>query len=645
MTPERPAGHTLEESFRRLPRARRPAITTGTREQQTSTNERRIPDLGRFIPALRWLPNYNVQRNFGTDLSSGIILAVLIIPQSMAVALLAGLPPIYGLYASTVPTLLYALFGSSRHLNIGPMAIVALLTFAGVANLATPGSQEYIGLVLLLALMTGVFQVLLGALRAGFIVKFFSHAVISGFMAASAIIIATSQLDNLLGQNLDTDQPVYRIYAEAWRERGQIDTETALIGLGSVAVLLAYRFVVPRLPRSLILLISKFPAQLILVAAGTILAWQLGLHDRGVDIVGDIPRGLPRPTLPEVTSEALVKLMPAVVSITLIGYIEAVSVGKTIAAREKERIDSNQELTALGLANVSAAFFSGFPVSASLSRTAVNYQSGARSQVSSMIGAFLIVLTLLFLTPLFYYLPKAVLAAIIMVAVSGLITTREIRRYYQIRRLDGITLALTFIATLALGVEYGILIGVVFSLLVFIWHSADAQPVEVGYLESQGAFRSLARFPEGRIYEGTLILRIDAPLYFANVEMLERNIEAAVTSRPNLTHIILNCTGVADIDAVAVEMFEGMIRNYKAAGIQILFAGVRGNVRDVLARAGWDRRFPDVIQYPTVQIALESIGLMNRFTTMGPYQRIGIFGVVPEEDVLPSTTEDEEDGE
>lgn len=593
------------------------------------------------MPALRWLPNYNVGRDLNVDISAGIILAVLIIPQSMAVALLAGLPPIYGLYASTFPSLIYALFGSSRHLNVGPMAIVALLTFAGVSNVASPGTSEYLGLALLMALMVGVLQLSLGALRAGFLTKFFSHAVISGFTAASAIIIATSQLDNLLGIDLDTDQTVFNIYADALGKLDQINTETALIGVGSILVLMAYRIVIPRLPMRYILIAAKLPAPLMLVALGTIIVWLMGLDERGVAIVGDIPRGVPRPTLPPLSSDALLQLLPAAASIALIGYIESVSIGKTIAAREKQRIDSNQELVGLGLANVAASLFSGFPVSASFSRTAVNYQSGARSQVSSIVAAGLIVLTLLLLTPLFYYLPNAVLAAIIIVAVSGLITTRELRRYYQIRRLDGITLAMTFIVTLAFGVEIGILVGIVFSLLVFIWRSADAHPVEVGYLESQGAFRSIKRFPEGRIYEGALIMRIDAPLYFANVEMLERNIEAAIEDREHLTHVILNCSGVTDIDAVAVEMFEGMIRNYQASGIQILFAGLRGHVRDVLVRADWEERFPEVIGYPTVQIALESIGLMNRFTTTGPNQRIGIFGVVPEEDVLPSTTEEQ----
>lgn len=591
------------------------------------------------MPAARWLPRYR-RRDLSADLSAGFMLTILLIPQSMAFALLAGLPASSGLYAATVPAIIYAIFGSSRHVNVGPAAIISLLTFAAVSTVAEPGTAQYISYAMLLMLMVGVFQLALGLARAGFIARFFSQAVLSGFTSAAAILISLTQLENLLGLDIDDDGTPVETLIEVARKLGTLHAETAALGLGSLAVLVVYRHLIPRLPGNLLLIAARFPAPLVLVAGGTLLVWGLGLDDAGVSIVGDIPRGLPRAAMPEFERDAMLALAPGALTIVFLGYVQSISIARTIAAREKDVIDANQELYALGLANVGGAFFSGFPVTGSFARTAVNYQAGARSQISGLVAAGFIILTLVLLTPVFYYLPNAVLAATIIMAVSGLVNIREARHYFNVRRLDGLTVAVTFVATLIVGVEWGVIVGLVFSLAVFIWRSTQPHAIEVGYVELEDSFGSLERHPEAVTFPNTLILSIAAPLYFANVEELGRKIEAAVADRESLEWVILDFAGVADIDAVAVDMLEDLVRSYRAAGITVLFAGMRGHVRDVFVRAGWDRRHPETLHHPTIPMALESLGLMSRYRLGARGGRIGIFGALPQEDVVPGIEAD-----
>ncbi len=596
--------------------------------------------LARLIPGLVWMRTYE-RRNLSADISAGFILTVMLVPQSMAFALLAGLPASSGLYAATIPAFVYALFGTSRHVNVGPAAIISLLTFAGVSSLAEPGTSDYIGFTVLLMLMIGVIQLGLGLIRAGFIARFFSQAVLSGFTSAAAIVIALTQIDDLLGLDVNSGGSAFSSAVGVGREIQGIQWETAAIGLASIAVLLSYRYLVPRLPIHLLLIAARIPAPLILVIVGSLLVWGLGLDADGVQVVGDVPRGLPQPSIPTFDPEAIATLVPGALTITFIGYVQSISIARTIAAREKDPVDANQELYALGFANVAGSLFSGFPVTGSFARTAVNYQAGARTQLSGIVAACLIILTLLILTPLFYYLPTAVLAATIIIAVSGLINVREARRFYRVRRLDGLTVAITFAATLIVGVEWGVIVGLIFSLLVFLWRSTDPHTVEVGYDELLGHFRSLDRYPETIAYPRTLILQIAAPLYFANIEELERQIEAAATEREDLAWVVLDFAGVADIDAVAVGMLEDLLRSYRAAGITVLLTGVRSHVRDVFDRAGWPERFPQALHHPTVQMALESLGLMSRYSGDAAGGRIGLFGALPQEDVVPGMEGDQ----
>jgi sulfate permease, SulP family len=548
------------------------------------------------MPAWGWLRRYR-RSDLRGDVSAGLTVAVMLVPQGMAYALLAGLPPVVGLYASTVPLLVYALFGSSRQLAVGPVAIVSLLTLSGVSALAEPGTQEFIALAALLALMTGIIQLVLGLLRAGFIVNFLSHAVISGFTSAAAIVIGLSQLRQLLGVPLASGHTVVGLLLEAVQRLGETNPWTLSIGLGSIAALVAARRVAPR-----------FPAALLVVAAATVITYVFRLHERGVGIVGEVPGGFPAFSIPAFGAGTLLALLPVALTISFVGFMESIAVARSIAAREKYRVDANQELKGLGLANLAGAAFSGYPVTGGFSRSAVNYQAGARTGLATIITALLVTLTLLAFTALFHYLPNAVLAAIVMVAVYGLINVAEARHLFRLKPVDGWTLVLTFAATLFIGIEQGILIGAAFSLLVFIWRSAYPHVATIGWLPQERVFRNVNRYPEVERVPGVTILRVDASLYFANMAFLENLLRNAVVERQELRTIILDFSGVNDMDAVAVETLEHLMHELELQGVRIHIAAMKGPVRDITARADWPSRFGGRVDHFSVEQALESIG-------------------------------------
>jgi SulP family sulfate permease len=519
----------------------------------------------------------------------------------MAYAMLAGLPPVMGLYASTFPLVIYALFGSSRQLAVGPVAMMSLLVFAGLSSLAEPGSGEYIKLALLLSFMVGVMKLCLGFFRFGFFVNFFSHAVISGFSSAAAIVICLSQLHHLLGVHLQTTHSIFSLLAEVGQRLGETNWPTFTVGCGSLACLVFFRSRFPRVP-----------APLLVMVLGTLLAQALRLEHMGLKIVGEVPRGLPRFSLPPFSIESVKQLFPLALTLLFVGFMESISIAKSIAAKEKCKVDSNQELKALGLANVTASFFSGYPVTGGFSRTAVNYQSGAKTGLASFITVGVILLILLFFTPLFHFLPNAVLASIVMVAVIGLVDIREAKHLFRIKKIDGWMWVVTFGATLVLGSDQGILLGVVFSLIVFIWRSAHPHTAELGYIENEGVFRNLQRYPEALTYPGILILRVDASLYFANMSYLEDLLRRSITGRPELKWVILDFSGVNDIDDVAIDTLEGMMEHYEMQRIRFLIANMKGPVRDLVTRAGWGDRYGQHVTYPSIQRALEDVERMSK---------------------------------
>ena len=548
-----------------------------------------------FLPALLWLKRYD-RGNLPADLMAGLIVAVMLVPQGMAYALLAGLPPVIGLYASTVPLLIYALFGSSRQLAVGPVAIVSLLTLSGVSLLAEPGSAEFIALAALLALMVGVIQFALGLMRAGFITNFLSHAVISGFTSAAALIIGLSQLKHLLGIKLGRSENVFATLWEAGQNIGETNLITLAIGALSIATLLLFKRYAKR-----------FPAPLLVVVVSALAVYLLGLNDYGVGIVGEVPRGLPGFALPALGLGSLRALLPIALTISFVSFMESIAVAKSIASKEKYKVDANRELVGLGLANIVGSLFRAYPVTGGFSRTAVNYQAGAKTPLASIITALLVILTLLFLTPLFYYLPNAVLAAIVMVAVFGLIDLKEPVHLFKLKPVDGWTLLLTFVGTLLLGVETGILVGVGFSLLVFIWRSAYPHTAELGYLLDEDVFRNVSRYPEAQTYVGVCILRVDAALYFANMAYLENLLDDTVADRPDLAHIILDFSAVNGVDAVALDTLEERMRELAGRNVTIHIAGMKGPVRDLAAKAGWYETFGEEVAHLSVEGALEAV--------------------------------------
>lgn len=534
------------------------------------------------------------------DLSAGLVVAIMLVPQAMAYALLAGLPPIHGLYAATIPMVVYALLGTSRHLSVGPPALMALLTFSGVSAVAEPGTDEYVTLALLAAFLAGLVQLALGLLRMGFLVNFISHPVLSGFVHASVVVIIVGQLDHLLGLSLPARQSTPQTVLHLVRAIEHTSLLTAAIGLGSIAVLVAARW----LPR--------VPGPLLVVVGCTALVYLFRLDRQGVSIVGAVPQGLPDLSMPSLDPQAARELSFAVVTIALVGFIESISVAKAIAARGTYKIDSNQELRSLGLANLGAAFASGYPVAGSFSRTALNYRSGARSQLSSITTALLVVATLLLLTPAFRYLPRAALAAIIVVAVSGLIEPRQLRRAFTISKLDGAAFTITFAITLLVGIEEGIVIGAAFALLAFVRRTAYPDITELGYVEHEDAFLGLRSHPQARTFPQALIVRFDAPLYYANVPVLEERLLSLVADKPDIEYLIIDCRGVTNIDVTAVDGLEDLVTGYSSRGVTVIFTHANRAVRWRLHKAGWRTKFGTNIVYRTTREALRGANLLNR---------------------------------
>ena len=526
-------------------------------------------------PALTWITRY--QRGWlAGDLTAGLTVGVMLIPQGMAYALLAGLPPIYGLYAATLPLLVYALLGSSRQLAVGPVAMDSLLTATGVGALATVGTEQYLFLTVALALLVGTIQLLAGVLRLGFLVDLLSRPIISGFTSAAALIIGLSQLQHLLGVNLGRSSYVHEILAAAVAQSGAIHFLTLLIGLGGIGLLLGLKRWWPAVPGPLVVVV--------LAVAGV---YAGGLQEDGVRIVGEVPAGLPSIRWVVPTSADLQALLPTALTVALVGFMEGIAVAKAVNARHPEyTVRPNQELIAVGGSNIASSLVGAFPVAGGFSRTAVNEQAGANTGLAAVISAGVIVLTLLFLTPLFTYLPQAVLASVIMVAVFNLIDWREAVRLWRVDRSDFWMLAATFAATLSLGIQNGIAAGVALSIAVHVYRSMRPHLAVLGRIEGTHTFRNVNRFPDAREAPGLLILRFDAPLYFGNVNYFLAQLEALLAGRPELRAIVLNAEGIAGIDSSAMHGLRGFVAAQQARGVTVRLAGVIGPVRDAMKKAG-----------------------------------------------------------
>lgn len=531
-----------------------------------------MPDaLKRLIPLIDVFKNRE-PGDLQSDLMAGVTTAIMLVPQAMAYAMLAGLEPIVGLYASTIPLFLYGLMGSSRQLAVGPVAMVSLLVASAVTPLADGDAALYLALAGTLALMVGVMQLLMGVFKLGFLVKFMSHPVIAGFTSAAALIIGLSQLKHVLGVDIHRSHHVHEIVLQAFEQAGNTHPITFGIAIASIVTLVSLKKLAPRFPRFLLV-----------VVAGTLSVWGLGLDDQGVAIVGSVPSGLPGLSMPALDMAKLQALLPMAITISLVGFMESISVAKAFARANRYDVDADQELKALGVANLAASVMGGYPITGGFSRTAVNAQAGAKSGVAGIVTSAIVVLTLLFLTPLFTFLPKAVLASIIMTAVFGLIDFKEAKHLWEVSRPDLAAMALAFVATLTLGIEQGILVGVSGALLWFVWNTSKPHVAVLGRLPGTNIYRNVERYPDAETVDGVVALRIDAPLYFANTAFLEGTIRELVTA--DTKHLVIDCKVIGSVDAQALTTLHDILLQLQEAEVTVWLAGVRGPVRDALKKA------------------------------------------------------------
>ena len=532
-------------------------------------------NLKQFIPAFDWMPKYSNDHLKG-DLSAGLTVGVMLIPQGMAYAMIAGLPPIYGLYASTIPLIIYALLGTSRQLAVGPVAMVSLLTAAGIGTLAEGGTETYIMLAITLAFFVGMIQFLLGVFRLGFLVNFLSHPVVSGFTSAAALIIGLSQLKHLLGIKISGSHFVHEIVLEAFQKIGDIHWVTFVIGVAGIFLITGIKKIN-----------KAIPGQLLAVVFGILVVWAFGLGGQGVKIVGEVPRGLPSFAMPSFSMGNITALLPTALAISLVSFMESIAVAKAIQAKHRNyKVSANQELIALGLANVGGAFLQSYPVTGGFSRTAVNDQAGAKTGMASIISALLIVLTLLFLTPLFYYLPNAILASVIMVAVFGLIDVKEAVHLWHADRSDFWMLVVTFVATLGLGIEQGVGVGVILSLAWVIFRSTRPHIAELGRVPDTHFYRNIGRFEKLEERNDLLIMRFDASLFFANTNYFKDHLhEMADRKGDALKAIIINADSINSLDSSGAHAIEEVLDEYQPKGVKIIFTGVKGPIRDSMAKA------------------------------------------------------------
>lgn len=567
--------------------------------------------LKRYIPLLDWLPRYQRADLVG-DLMAGIIVAIMLVPQGMAYAMLAGLPPQIGLYASILPLMLYAVFGTSRALAVGPVAMVSLMVASGVGQLAEPGSGEYIAIALTLALMVGAIQVLMGVVRLGFLVNFLSHSVIVGFTNAAALVIGLSQFKHLLGVQIPRSESFFETLHALIQAAPQTNGITLILGLASITILLFCSKQLPgllrraRVPEQWILPLSR-SGPLVVVAGTTLLVALLSLQaNAGVKIVGDIPRGLPPLTLPSVNQDLLRQLVPTALTISFVGFMESIAVAKSLASKRRQHIDANQELIGLGAANVGAALTGGYPVTGGFSRSVVNFTAGANTALASIITAILIALVVLFFTPLFYYLPQATLAAVILVAVINLLDFKAFRHLWQIDKADAWAMLITFVAVLTLGIEVGIVAGFIASVLFFLWRTSHPHIAEVGRIGDSEHFRNIKRH-DVQTLEKVLAVRIDENLYFANTHYLEEYLLQAIADHPQAQALLISFTAISHVDASALETLERLFAGLREAGIEVYLSDVKGPVMDQFKRVGFDQFIGEDHIFLSTHLAMQQL--------------------------------------
>ena len=546
---------------------------------------------------MRWLPDWLRHYRpawFAGDLTAGVIVTVMLIPQSLAYALLAGLPPEVGLYASILPIIAYALLGSSMTLAVGPVAVASLMTASALQPLAAAGSTEYVALAMQLSLLSGVMLLAFGALRLGFLAYFLSHPVISGFITGSAVLIAVVQLKHILGVKVAGSDVLQVLHGLA-TALPQTQPVTLAIGLASLLFLWAARRYMARALEYIGLgartadLLAKL-APMVAVIASTAVVGLLRLDQSvGVSVVGAVPQGLPQPSLPMPSMGTLGQLWLPALLISLVGFVESVSVAQSLALKRQQRITPNRELLGLGAANVASALSGGYPVTGGFARSVVNFAAGAQTPLAGVISAVLMAVVIAALTGWFFYLPHAVLAATIIVAVTSLIDLDTLRHAWHYDRADALSLLATAGGVVLLGVEAGILLGVMLSLGTIVWRNTHPHIAVVGRLPGTQHFRNVERYAVQTV-PGLLAVRVDESLFFANATVVEDRIEALLARDASVRRVVLICSAINQIDATALGVLTQMERNLAARGIEFTLAEVKGPVMDRLQDTDFGRR-------------------------------------------------------
>lgn len=553
-------------------------------------------ELNKIIPFFDWIRGYS-KRDFRSDLIAGITVAIMLIPQGMAYAYLAGMPPIYGLYGGLVPLFFYAILGTSRHLSIGPVAITALLILAGISQIAEPGSAAYIEFVILTGLLIGILQCMLSILQMGFLVNFLSNPVVVGFTSAAAIIIAINQLNDAFG----IEMPRFSHTHETLFYLLKNITQTNWIAFGMCAGSIVIMMVLRKISRAI-------PNALIVVVIGTLLSWGLQLQDVGLAIIKDVPKGLPLFMVPDFKLESIQLVLPTVVTVTIIGIVGSIGIAKVLEAKHQNyAVRPNQELLALGLSKIVGAFFQALPSTGSFTRSAVNSESGAKTGISSIVSMLIVALTLLFLTPLFFFLPKAILAAIILLSVKGLFDWQEAIHLWRTHKRDFGMMLITFVVTLVLGIEEGVLAGVVLSLFMVVYRSSRPHFALLGQLPGTNHYRNISRFTEAEEADDMVIMRFDDQLYFGNASYFKDTIKEIVAMKgKDLNILILDASSIHDIDSTGIHALEEIFFYLQKKEVTLNLCGVIGPVRDMLFKTGLMEKIGKNNQFMYVHDAVQN---------------------------------------
>lgn len=528
-----------------------------------------------FFSLPEWVPSYTRQHFFG-DVVAGLTVGIMLVPQSMAYAMLAGMPPIYGLYASLAPLLIYALFASSRHVTPGTVAIDSLIMVFALGSLAEPNSNEYIQLAFMFAFMVGVVHLIMAIGRLGFLVNLLSRPVILGFIFAAATIIGCNQFSNIMGVDLPRREHFYMLIYDAGANILNTHLPSLLVGLTGIFALIFFRKWK-----------NLFPAALAVVILSILASWGLQLEAKGVKVVGSIPTGLPGFTLFTFEWDMMSKLIITAVTLALIQFTNVISLGKTFANKHNYSINPNKELFALGASNIVGSLFQSYTVSGSFSRTAVNEEAGAKSPLSNVFAALLIGLTLLFLTPVLYYLPIPILAAIIMVASFGMINFKEMKSLFKMKKTDGYLSIITLVVTLIFGLEAGILTGIMASVLAIMYRISRPNVAILGNIPETRSFRDIELYDDVIQIDGILILRIDASFSYANADFLRDLILShCKPETSNIHSVVIDGSSVNDMDTTAVQAFFAVIEILEQRHVELYFTGIHGSVRGVMQRSG-----------------------------------------------------------